>query len=148
MARHRGWFGQRFRLELGASSGFDLSVFSPPCTLAYIFCATGAIIYILFAAALKVIYELKAGGVDQRRVLGEKLEKLAEGESGTWNNADVTVFLYFSSFSVGVLNSHIHRWKLEQTTTRIGKIDLFCSSTTLCTIKDLIEMCVLSKPYC
>ena len=29
-----------------------------------------------------MIYELKAGGVDQRRVLGEKLEKLAEGESG------------------------------------------------------------------
>ncbi|CAA7408654.1 unnamed protein product [Spirodela intermedia] len=31
----------------------------------------------------QVIYELKAGGVDQRRVLGEKLEKLAEGESDT-----------------------------------------------------------------
>ncbi|XP_078429126.1 transducin/WD40 repeat-like superfamily protein [Wolffia australiana] len=29
----------------------------------------------------QVIYELKAGGVDHRRVLGEKLEKLAEGDS-------------------------------------------------------------------
>lgn len=30
----------------------------------------------------QVIYELKAGGVDQRRLVGAKLEKLAEGESG------------------------------------------------------------------
>ncbi|KAL0364934.1 UNVERIFIED_CONTAM: hypothetical protein Sangu_0591000 [Sesamum angustifolium] len=29
----------------------------------------------------QVIYELKAGGVDQRRLLGAKLEKLAEGEA-------------------------------------------------------------------
>ncbi|KAJ0464793.1 hypothetical protein HanRHA438_Chr14g0663531 [Helianthus annuus] len=29
-----------------------------------------------------VIYELKAGGVDKRRLVGAKLEKLAEGESG------------------------------------------------------------------
>lgn len=29
----------------------------------------------------QVIYELKAGGVDQRRLVGAKLEKLAEGES-------------------------------------------------------------------
>ena len=31
----------------------------------------------------QVIYELKAGGVDQRRLVGAKLEKLAEGESGS-----------------------------------------------------------------
>lgn len=30
----------------------------------------------------KVIYELKAGGVDERRLVGAKLEKLAEGETG------------------------------------------------------------------
>lgn len=29
-----------------------------------------------------MIYELKAGGVDQRRLVGAKLEKLAEGETG------------------------------------------------------------------
>lgn len=31
----------------------------------------------------QVIYELKAGGIDQRRLVGAKLEKLAEGESGS-----------------------------------------------------------------
>ncbi|KAG5394378.1 hypothetical protein IGI04_024341 [Brassica rapa subsp. trilocularis] len=30
----------------------------------------------------QVIYELKAGGVDERRLVGAKLEKLAEGDSG------------------------------------------------------------------
>lgn len=29
-----------------------------------------------------MIYELKAGGVDERRLVGAKLEKLAEGDSG------------------------------------------------------------------
>lgn len=29
----------------------------------------------------QVIYELKAGGVDERRLVGTKLEKLAEGET-------------------------------------------------------------------
>lgn len=38
----------------------------------------------------QVIYELKAGGVDERRLVGAKLEKLAEGESGT------VVFFAFS----------------------------------------------------
>lgn len=32
----------------------------------------------------QVIYELKAGGVDERRLVGAKLEKLAEGESGDY----------------------------------------------------------------
>nr|GLL46856.1 hypothetical protein DCAR_032259 [Ipomoea trifida] len=32
----------------------------------------------------QVIYELKAGGVDERRLVGAKLEKLAEGESDSW----------------------------------------------------------------
>ncbi|KAK4785918.1 hypothetical protein SAY86_002607 [Trapa natans] len=31
----------------------------------------------------QIIYELKAGGVDERRLVGAKLEKLAEGESDT-----------------------------------------------------------------
>lgn len=30
-----------------------------------------------------MIYELKAGGIDERRLVGAKLEKLAEGETGT-----------------------------------------------------------------
>lgn len=30
----------------------------------------------------QIIYELKPGGVDERRLVGAKLEKLAEGESG------------------------------------------------------------------
>lgn len=30
-----------------------------------------------------MIYELKAGGVDERRLVGAKLEKLAEGD-GMW----------------------------------------------------------------
>lgn len=34
-----------------------------------------------------MIYELKAGGVDERRLVGAKLEKLAEGETGTLNRA-------------------------------------------------------------
>lgn len=32
-----------------------------------------------------MIYELKAGGVDERRLVGAKLEKLAEGESGEFS---------------------------------------------------------------
>lgn len=39
-----------------------------------------------------MIYELKAGGVDHRRLVGAKLEKLAEGESG--------------SLILNVMNSH------------------------------------------
>lgn len=31
----------------------------------------------------QVIYELKAGGIDQRRLVGAKLEKLAEGDLGS-----------------------------------------------------------------
>lgn len=33
-------------------------------------------------SVVQVIYELKAGGVDERRLVGAKLEKLAEGETG------------------------------------------------------------------
>jgi len=32
---------------------------------------------------VQVVYELKAGGVDERRLVGAKLEKLAEGETGS-----------------------------------------------------------------
>lgn len=32
---------------------------------------------------IQVVYELKAGGVDERRLVGAKLEKLAEGETGS-----------------------------------------------------------------
>jgi len=39
-----------------------------------------------------VIYELKAGGVDQRRLVGAKLEKLAEGESGMVLWLDLALF--------------------------------------------------------
>ncbi|KAK9128953.1 hypothetical protein Syun_017750 [Stephania yunnanensis] len=55
MARHGRCVGSCVRVELGASSG----------AFGFRF----------------VIYELKAGGVDERRLVGAKLEKLAEGES-------------------------------------------------------------------
>jgi hypothetical protein len=44
----------------------------------------------LYCLNSQVIYELKAGGVDERRLVGAKLEKLAEGESG------ITIFFFFS----------------------------------------------------
>lgn len=40
------------------------------------------LIYLILPSVLQVIYELKAGGIDERRLVGAKLEKLAEGESG------------------------------------------------------------------
>lgn len=40
-----------------------------------------------------MIYELKAGGVDHRRLVGAKLEKLAEGETGA---AAFLLFFYLS----------------------------------------------------
>lgn len=33
-----------------------------------------------------MIYEIKAGGVDHRRLVGAKLDKLAEGDSGMVKN--------------------------------------------------------------
>jgi len=39
-----------------------------------------------------VIYELKAGGVDERRLVGAKLEKLAEGD-GTWLSSSSRLLL-------------------------------------------------------
>lgn len=39
-----------------------------------------------------MIYELKAGGVDERRLVGAKLEKLAEGDTGT--NLDIRLLLF------------------------------------------------------
>ena len=70
MACNRGCLRSRLCLELGTSPGkvslhsfhFILSNPNP----------------IQFS---QVIYELKAGGVDERRLVGAKLEKLAEGES-------------------------------------------------------------------
>ena len=41
----------------------------------------------------QVIYELKAGGVDERRLVGAKLEKLAEGESGETRHFRTFLFL-------------------------------------------------------
>ena len=41
----------------------------------------------------QVIYELKAGGVDERRLVGAKLEKLAEGESGETRHLRTFLFL-------------------------------------------------------
>lgn len=55
----------------------------------------------------QVIYELKAGGVDERRLVGAKLEKLAEGESGE------------TTFRVSILVSHLCTWidEVEDITT-------------------------------
>ncbi|KAK6119072.1 hypothetical protein DH2020_047190 [Rehmannia glutinosa] len=48
----------------------------------------------------QVIYELKAGGVDQRRLVGAKLEKLAEGESG------------LAVYKVSFYDDDVHYWQL------------------------------------
>lgn len=42
---------------------------------------------------VQVIYELKAGGVDERRLVGAKLEKLAEGETGSTTLLELSLLL-------------------------------------------------------
>lgn len=47
-----------------------------------------------------MIYELKAGGVDERRLVGAKLEKLAEGD-GMWRSSSVS-FIIIGGFWHGM----------------------------------------------
>ena len=48
-----------------------------------------------------MIYELKGGGVDERRLVGAKLEKLAEGESGTLYCFTISLHFSGSNFPYG-----------------------------------------------
>ena len=50
-----------------------------------------------------MIYELKAGGVDERRLVGAKLEKLSEGDSGEpWSTLSLLIqhLLWYNEYAV------------------------------------------------
>lgn len=47
-----------------------------------------------------MVYELKAGGVDERRLVGAKLEKLAEGETGLTPFKIVTVYIELFNYTL------------------------------------------------
>jgi hypothetical protein len=49
-----------------------------------------------------VIYELKAGGVDERRLVGAKLEKLAEGD-GMWRSSSSLVYYWWFGHGMWLL---------------------------------------------
>ncbi|CAL9075415.1 unnamed protein product [Musa textilis] len=66
----------------------------------------------------QVIYELKAGGVDERRLVGTKLEKLAEGETefrGKPTEAirftETLIYEYFSVKQVGFYDDDVRFWQ-------------------------------------
>ncbi|KAK4427529.1 TSET complex member tstF [Sesamum alatum] len=59
----------------------------------------------------QVIYELKAGGVDQRRLVGAKLEKLAEGESEP-RGKRAEALRGGSVKQVSFYDDDVHYWKL------------------------------------
>lgn len=77
MACNRGCLRSRLRLELGASPGMVSLLLQKINKISIPFILLSQM-QIQFS---QVIYELKAGGVDERRLVGAKLEKLAEGES-------------------------------------------------------------------
>ncbi|KAK4763822.1 hypothetical protein SAY87_013260 [Trapa incisa] len=59
----------------------------------------------------QVIYELKAGGVDERRLVGAKLEKLAEGESDT-RGKPIEAIRGGSVKQVSFYDDDVHYWQL------------------------------------
>ncbi|KAG6533219.1 hypothetical protein ZIOFF_007085 [Zingiber officinale] len=67
----------------------------------------------------QVIYELKAGGVDERRLVGTKLEKLAEGETElkgkpteAIRGGSITVnYMVFSVKQVGFYDDDVRYWQ-------------------------------------
>ncbi|PON75142.1 Guanine nucleotide-binding protein, beta subunit [Parasponia andersonii] len=61
----------------------------------------------------QVIYELKAGGVDERRLVGAKLEKLAEGESEP-KGKPTEAMRGGSVKQVCFYDDDVHFWKLWQ----------------------------------
>ena len=76
MACYRGCLRSRLCLELGTSPGKVSLLLQKKKNLhSFHFILSNPIQF------SQVIYELKAGGVDERRLVGAKLEKLAEGES-------------------------------------------------------------------
>ena len=77
MACNRGCLRSRLCLELGTSPGKVSLLLQKKNLHSFHFILSNPN-PIQFS---QVIYELKAGGVDERRLVGAKLEKLAEGES-------------------------------------------------------------------
>lgn len=77
MACNRGCLRSRLRLELGASPGMVSLLLQKINKISIPFILLSQ----MQIQISQVIYELKAGGVDERRLVGAKLEKLAEGES-------------------------------------------------------------------
>ncbi|KAL8541903.1 hypothetical protein ACS0TY_002956 [Phlomoides rotata] len=59
----------------------------------------------------QVIYELKAGGVDERRLVGAKLEKLAEGETET-RGKPTEAIRGGSVKQVSFYDDDVHYWQL------------------------------------
>ncbi|CAI9769619.1 unnamed protein product [Fraxinus pennsylvanica] len=55
----------------------------------------GRLLELLEKLKQEVIYELKAGGVDERRLVGAKLEKLAEGESAIRGGSVKQISFYY-----------------------------------------------------
>ncbi|XP_031255041.1 uncharacterized protein LOC116113026 isoform X3 [Pistacia vera] len=61
----------------------------------------------------QVIYELKAGGVDERRLVGVKLDKLAEGESGSNSKGKPTEAIRGGSVKqVNFYDDDVRFWQL------------------------------------
>lgn len=81
MACNRGCLRSRLRLELGASPGMVSLLLQKKKKISIRFILLSQIQIQIQIQFSQVIYELKAGGVDERRLVGAKLEKLAEGES-------------------------------------------------------------------
>lgn len=53
-----------------------------------------------FSQVVQVVYEVNVKGVDERRLVGVQLQKLAEGEAGAdslWHT--VLLCIFFSTFS-------------------------------------------------
>jgi len=61
-----------------------------------------------------VIYELKAGGVDERRLVGAKLEKLAEGDgTGLSSSSRLLLVVVWAGHVVSMLSGNaIHAVQL------------------------------------
>lgn len=81
MACNRGCLRSRLCLELGASPGKVSLLLQKINKISIPFILLSQIHIQIQIQFSQVIYELKAGGVDERRLVGAKLEKLAEGES-------------------------------------------------------------------
>ncbi|XP_078161115.1 uncharacterized protein LOC144569637 [Carex rostrata] len=59
----------------------------------------------------QIIYELKAGGVDERRLVGAKLEKLAEGDTDSHRGRPTEAIGGGSVKQVGFFDDDVHYWQ-------------------------------------